>query len=154
MFLIFFIIVDILKKHSEELEYEVSLIKGKNDHVIWYNNEKSTYKNGFVGNKIHVKIITEEAGRKSVVNLIKSLALQDFKKIDVNMVNELLLKDYQFPDPDMGLIFSDVFAFFKYPPWQIRLTEFFVLNSLKEITFPVFLDFLKRYNKCQQRLGK
>lgn len=134
--------------------YEVSQIKGKNDHVIWYTDEKSTYKNGYIGNKIHVKIINKEDGRKSVVSLVKNLAVQDFKKIDIDKINYHLLKQYQFPDPDMGLICGNVFTLFNYPPWQVRLTEFFKLNHIKDISIPVFLDLLGKFSKCEQRLGK
>lgn len=102
-----------------------------------------------------MKIITEEDGKKGVVNLIKNLiGLQDFKKIDIDRVNENLSKQYQFPDPDMGLVCGDVFTFFKYPPWQVRVTEFFLVNNFKDITLPVFLDLVGRFSKCEQRLGK
>lgn len=129
-------------------------MKGRNDNIIWYSDQSSTYKNGFVGNKIYVKIITEEDGKKSVVNLIRNLTSQDFKKIDIDEVNSYLLKQYQFPDPDMGLICGNVFALFNYPPWQLRLTEFFKMNHINDITLPVFLDLLQKFNKCEQRLGK
>lgn len=129
-------------------------MKGKNDHVIWYSDQKTRYKNGFIGNKIYVKIITEGDGRGSVVNLIKTLTSKDLKKIDINKINEYLSKQYQFPDPDMGLICGDVFTFINYPPWQIRLTEFFHLKNIKDITLPVFLELLWRFSKCEQRLGK
>lgn len=129
-------------------------MKGRNDNIIWYSDQTSTYKNGFVGNKIYVKIITEEDGRKSVVNLIRNLTSQDFKKIDIDEVNSYLLKQYQFPDPDMGLICGNVFTLFNYPPWQLRLTEFFKINHINDITLPVFLDLLQQFNKCEQRLGK
>lgn len=136
------------------MEYEVSQIKGNDDHVIWYTDQKSTYKNGFVGNKIHVKIMNEEDGRKSVVNLVKNLSSKNFNKIYIDDVSSHLLKYYQFPDPDMGLICGDVFTLFNYPPWQIRLTEFFKLDNVKYITHQVFLDLLSTYSKCEQRLGK
>lgn len=136
------------------MEYEVSQIKGNNDHVIWYNDQNSTYKNGFIGNKIHVKIMSSDDGRKSVVNLVKDLASKDLKKIDINQVDNYLSKQYQFPDPEMGLVCGDVFSLFNCPPWQIRLTEFFKLDHVKDITLPVFLDFLCKYSKCEQRLGK
>lgn len=134
--------------------YEVSQIKGKNDHVIWYTDEKFSYKNGFIGNKIHVKVINEEDGRKSVVNFVKNCSIQDFEKIDIDKINDGLLKQYQFPDPDMGLICGNVFTLFNYPPWQIRLTEFFKLNHIKDITIPVFLNLLVKFSKCEQRLGR
>lgn len=135
------------------MQYEVSQRKGKSDHVIWYKDDKSTYKNGFVGNKIHVKFINQEDGRKSVVKLVKNLALQDFETIDIDKINVLLSKQYQFPDPDMGLICGDEFILLNYPPWQLRLTEFFKLNNIKGITLPLFLNLLGRFSKCEQRLG-
>lgn len=155
MVISFSLILDLLQKHSEELQYEVSQIKGKNDHVIWYTDRNSTYKNGFIGNKIHVKVISDEDGKKGVVNLIKKLiGLQDLNKIDVDKVDGDLSKQYQFPEPDMGLVCGDVFTFFNYPPWQVRVTEFFQINNIKDITLPMFLNLLGRFSKCEQRLGK
>lgn len=98
--------------------------------------------------------MSKEDGRKSVVNLVKNLVLQDLKKIDIDTTNDYLSKDYIFPDPDMGIVSCDVFTLFNYPPWQLRLTEFFQLSYLNDITLPMFLDLLRRFSKCEQRLGK
>lgn len=64
------------------------------------------------------------------------------------------MKQYEFPEPEMGLVCGKIFSFCGYPPWQIRLTEFIKIGSLKEVTLSVFVDQLVKFGKCEQRLGK
>lgn len=128
--------------------------KSRDDHVIWHSNLHSTYKNGFVGKKVHVKIITEEDGKKSVVDLAKAISLTKNKEFSVERISEGLRKYYEFPDPDLGMVCGETLSFYSYPPWQIRVTEFFTIKSLHNITFSSFIEELIKYSKCEQRLGK
>ncbi|XP_018576699.1 dehydrodolichyl diphosphate synthase complex subunit Nus1 [Anoplophora glabripennis] len=143
-----------LKKNEDELRYEVDRRKAKEDHVIWHSNLHSTYRNGFTGQRIHVKIITEEDGKKSVADLTKAISLTKNREFSVGSISEGLRKYYEFPDPDLGLVCGKTLSCYNYPPWQIRVTEFFTIESLHNITFPSFIGELVKYGKCEQRLGK
>lgn len=89
-----------------------------------------------------------------MVTLARHLARTKNPDINVQTVNEDLIKYYEFPDPDMGILCGNIFSFCNYPPWQMRLTEFFRLKSCRDLSFSVFLDFLVKFSKCEQRLGK
>nr|XP_023029465.1 dehydrodolichyl diphosphate synthase complex subunit Nus1 [Leptinotarsa decemlineata] len=144
-----------LKKHEQDLQYEVSLYRHKDHHIVWHSNPKTVHKNGFVGKTTHVKILTDFEGKGSVVNLTKQI-VSSRSKVDISVcsVNETLLKLFEFPDPDMGIVCGKTFRFFNYPPWQIRLTEFFRLETIRGIRFPQFSKLLRKFSKCEQRLGK
>ncbi|KAJ8965012.1 hypothetical protein NQ314_004410 [Rhamnusium bicolor] len=144
----------ILKKNEQEFQYELDQRNLKEDHVIWHSHSDSTYKNGFIGKKIHVKIITEEDGRNSVVNLTKNLSLTKNRDFSLDNISESLRKQFEFPNPDLGLVCGETFNLYNYPPWQISVTEFLTIKSLRNITFSSFIEQLVRYSKCEQRLGK
>ncbi|XP_056635194.1 uncharacterized protein LOC130444169 [Diorhabda sublineata] len=143
-----------LKKQEEHLQQIVNFNKLDNCNIIWHTQSGMQHKNGFTGHKIHVKILTEEDGRQCIVKLIRTFALS--KEIDINteIISDYLLKQYEFPDPDMALIFSKKFNISKYPPWQLRLTEFFKVDAIKNVNFSIFLKNLEKYSKCEQRVGK
>ncbi|KAL3277166.1 hypothetical protein HHI36_012518 [Cryptolaemus montrouzieri] len=145
----------ILKKHEEKLEQEVNKRKQTTDHIFWHNNRNSDFKNGFSGRKVHVKILTGEDGKKNVQSVCKQIISKNkpYSEITIDYVNEYLREQYEFPDPDVGIIFSKIFMLFNYPPWQIRLTEFHRLKSHYNISFNDFVDVLIKFSKCNQRIG-
>ncbi|XP_072377764.1 dehydrodolichyl diphosphate synthase complex subunit nus1-like [Diabrotica undecimpunctata] len=65
----------------------------------------------------------------------------------------IILRQYEFPDPEMAIICGKKLNIYNYPSWQLRLTEFFKVNKVN-ITFPVFVEKLEKYSKCEQRVGK
>lgn len=125
-----------------------------NDHVIWHSDQKILPKNGFCGRKVYVKIITQDHGRKNIVSLTKNLVSISDKSLDIDTAADNLRKSFCFPDPEMGLLCSKNFCFYNYPPWEIRVTEFFRIKSVHNITFSNFLELLCNYSKREQRLGK
>lgn len=124
-------------------------------HVIWHG-ESQKYKNGYSGMKVHVKILTESDGRINIVNTAKVLAGSDKKIEDINIecINRHLREQFEFPDPDLGVYCGEIFSIYSYPPWQIRVTEFLSIKSHHNVSAKTFVDLLRRYNKCEQRLGK
>lgn len=142
-----------LKKRESELQLAVSDKIKDGQHVIWHG-ESHTYKNGYSGAKVHVKILTESDGRMNVVNTAKMLANSDLEDIYMDSIDCCLRKQFEFPDPDLGVYCGVNFSLYSYPPWQIRVTEFFNVRTHRHVTAKCFLDLLRRYNKCEQRLGK
>ncbi|KAJ8918995.1 hypothetical protein NQ315_016899 [Exocentrus adspersus] len=143
-----------LKKKEEEFRYEVDKKKSKADHVIWHSSLHSTYKNGFIGKKIHVKVLTEEDSKNSVASLTREISLGKDREFGIESVSHSLRKQFEFPDPDLGLVCGKTFSLYSYPPWQVRVTEFFTVKSVRSITFSSFVEDLVRYSNCDQRLGK
>lgn len=141
-----------IKKQEEHLQQIVDINKLDNCNIIWHTGTQ--HKNGYTGHKIHVKLLTEADGKQCIVKLIRSLALNKEIDISTQIISEYLLKQYEFPDPDMAIIFSKKFNVSKYPPWQLRLTEFFKINTTKNVNFSIFLKNLEMYSKCEQRVGK
>ncbi|KAK9875012.1 hypothetical protein WA026_005822 [Henosepilachna vigintioctopunctata] len=144
-----------LKKGVEKLEYEVNERKLPSDHVFWHNQDMDDFKNGFSGRKVHVKILTEKESKKSLEILCKKLIAEETStsEITTEFIDDSLRELYGFPDPDVGVIFSKIFSLSDYPPWQIRLTELYRLNSHYNITFNDFVNVLTKYSKCDQRWG-
>lgn len=101
-----------------------------------------------------MKIITEEDGKKSVVDLTKAFSITKNREFSVESISEGLRKSYEFPDPDLGLVCGKTLSCYNYPPWQMRVTEFFTIKSLHNITLSSFAEELMKYSKCEQRFGK
>lgn len=89
------------------------------------------------------------------MNISKQLALsENVQNINIQNIDRCLRKYYEFPDPDLGIYFGNVFSLCGYPPWQIRVTEFLNLRSHNNVTIEMFVQVLHRFSKCEQRLGK
>lgn len=123
-------------------------------HVIWHGVSHG-YKNGYSGLKVHVKLLTESDGRVNVVNATKMFAASErMQDINVECIDGCLRKQFEFPDPDLGIYCGKIFSLYAYPPWQIRVTEFFSIRTHHNFSANSFVELLRRYNKCEQRLGK
>lgn len=151
-FISFYDVQGKLKMNEEELKESVKRILPKTANVIWHNPECS-YKNGFSGPKIHVQVLTQKDGHKALVETCKNLSKSNLE-ISIQAVDEDLRKQYKFPDPDLGIYFGDYFNLCGYPPWQIRLTEFLNIPSHHNLKDYKLINVLRRYNKCEQRVGK
>ncbi|XP_050313647.1 dehydrodolichyl diphosphate synthase complex subunit Nus1 [Anthonomus grandis grandis] len=142
-----------LKKNQDKLEKLLAQRIQPEDHIIWHPN--FTFKNGFVGRKIHIKVFSKEDGKDEVANLTRSMCtkLAD-QQISINLIDEQLQRRYEFPDPDLALYCGQFLMFCGYPPWQIRVTEFLSIKTHHRIKYKTFLKKLCVYGKCEQRLGK
>ncbi|KAF7268225.1 hypothetical protein GWI33_018683 [Rhynchophorus ferrugineus] len=143
-----------LCKHSLEKSLTPKLCKG--DHILWHEVSCLNQKNGFVGRKIHIKLISpEKEGRMALVNLTGRLANQKEEiTFSVEQIDQSLYKYFEFPDPEMGLHCGQNLNFFAYPPWQMALTEFLNIKTHHKLSYNRFLKKLSIYSKCEQRKGK
>lgn len=141
----------ILQKHHNKLEKEVSKKIAENDHIVWHNTPGSTYKNGFIGRKIHIKLLSKCNGKPNIALVARNLC---DSKLTSDSLDQELHRDYDFPDPDLGLCCGGVLSFFDYPPWQIRVTEFLRLKTHHRLRYSEFLEKLYVFGKCEQRFGK
>ncbi|XP_018333356.1 dehydrodolichyl diphosphate synthase complex subunit nus1 isoform X2 [Agrilus planipennis] len=141
------------KQKEDSFREVVSKMMKDRDHVVWYDSKVSAYKNGFVGRKIHVKILTPNDGKPLIARAAEELV--DLKKdISIELVDDFVKKHFEFPDPDLAIYCSRKCTTWGYPPWQLRLTEFINLERHTPFTQDIFIKLLYRYSKCEQRLGK
>lgn len=126
------------------------------DHIIWHSAHTNSYKNGFVGRKIHLKVLSSFDGKQQFADVCKSLSHRDIdlETININYLDNCLREHYEFPDPDLAIYCGKTFSLYDYPPWQISVTEFLNIKSHHNIHHVHFIDILSRYSKCEQRLGK
>lgn len=141
-----------LEKCEDKLRAEVEQNKSTASHIKWYND--TNYKNGVSGQKVHVKIMTAVDGRLGVINLVKKYASNSCSNFSIEDFDGSLREKFQFPDPDLGICFGKTFCMYGFPPWQMRVTEFFHETTHHGYTFHEFINLLFRYNKCEQRYGK
>lgn len=137
-----------------EFEEEVRKRTG-NLQIVWHKDRVAP-KNGFSNFALHVKVLSEDDGKKSIVNLSRKLSKSDkIEDCTIEDIDKHLQEDFQFPEPDLALHcgrFS--LKLNNYSPWHLRLTEFLPIGSVKDITFSTFQACLNRFSKCQQRVGK
>ncbi|KAF5280232.1 hypothetical protein FQA39_LY18092 [Lamprigera yunnana] len=143
----------VLKKSEEKLHQAIEDKKALDVHIIWYKDQHS-YKNGFVGKKVHLRTFSLSDGRKSIAACAKKLCESDIKDINLDTVDKTLREKYIFPDPELCLYCGNVFTLFGYPPWEVRLTEFISIGSHHNINPRIFIRALYRFSKIEMRLGK
>lgn len=148
------VFLGILKKCEDKLRYEVDKLKLDQHRVVWHNNDGFKCKNGFVGRKIHVKLFSTEDGRECVVEKTRKLVYVRCNDINIDTVDKYLGTSFEFPDPDMGVYCGKTFSLYGYPPWQIRVTEFFNIATHHNLHCASFIQLIQRYSKCEKRLGK
>lgn len=107
-----------------------------------------------------VKVLAPEDGKQSIVEVAQQLCRsveskqRSFKDISVTMLDVLLRESKDLPDPELVVKFGPVDSTLGFLPWHIRLTEFISLPSHRGVAYEDLLGVLKRYARCQQRLGQ
>ncbi|KAL1500868.1 hypothetical protein ABEB36_006293 [Hypothenemus hampei] len=154
VFLSFYDYKGTLTKHRDEFESVINKKLAPRDRVIWHCTD-SNHKNGFTGRKVHVKILTKDHGKGAIAKLARQLSKNPPEdKLSIEFLDTKLQKDFEFPDPDMGLHCGELLKSLDYPPWQLRITEFFTVKSHTKLAYRTFLHKLYHYVQCEQRLGK
>lgn len=141
-----------LEKCEDKLRLELERNNSTANHVKWYND--TNYKNGLSEQKVHVKVVKAGDGRLGVINVVKKYASNSISNFTIEDFDGSLREKFQFPDPDVGLCFGKTFCLYGFPPWQIRVTEFFHLATHHAFTYDEFIKLLFSYSKCEQRYGK
>ncbi|KAF7993692.1 hypothetical protein HCN44_010287 [Aphidius gifuensis] len=151
----------VIKKQSNEFKKEYQ--KSKPDSypkITWdfdkLNNNKNETNSYKSTTKIH--FLCYKDGKGNIVNLTKDIAqavtlgVLKHEEIDSNLINEKL--SYNFPEPDLAIVFGNTFSTFGLLPWHIRLTAFFHLPTHHNIPPKSFINVLAKYGGCEQRYGK
>ncbi|XP_053744008.1 dehydrodolichyl diphosphate synthase complex subunit nus1 [Synchiropus splendidus] len=107
-----------------------------------------------------VKVLAPEDGKQSIVEAAQQLCRsvetkeRSFRDISVTLLDVLLRESKDLPDPELVVKFGPVDSTLGFLPWHIRLTEFISLPSHRDVAYEDLLGVLKRYARCQQRLGQ
>lgn len=73
--------------------------------------------------------------------------------IDMNRV-DMELKKLSSEEADVVICIGPYYSTYGLSPWDIRLSEIFYLPENRSIFYDDFIGALKKFSKCNQRLGK
>ncbi|SCU92677.1 LAMI_0E11540g1_1 [Lachancea mirantina] len=126
-----------------------------------YYNSSSTEFNGTSTKKVAIEIslLSNRDGRETIVDLTRTMAElctnNEMKLADVTMklIDSELLQLVG-PEPDLLLYFGPRLDLQGFPPWHIRLTEFYWEEDNDQVTYSVFIRGLKTYSACKVNVGK
>lgn len=157
-------------KDNENVYYKYLLDKRKLDpkSIIFNLNKQNctngVNKNGFQKNgflkKIYVNILSLDDGKPKFVKLVEKLSEKILMKevisseINEEYIDKELNKWVGFKDPELALVCGNICSTYGFLPWQIRVTEFLQVKSMKDIRVVDFTSMLNKYSSCHQRFGK
>lgn len=124
---------------------------------VFYNKKDSNDSKSKVS--IEISILSNRDGRETIVDLTRTMAELcsskdlDVKDITVDLVDSEL-KQLVGQEPDLLLYFGPALDLQGFPPWHIRLTEFFWEEDNNQVTYSVFIRGLKQYAGCKVNVGK
>jgi dehydrodolichyl diphosphate syntase complex subunit NUS1 len=108
---------------------------------------------------IEISLLSVEDGKPTIVELTKTMA-------DLATKNEISPKDITVQlidnelteligkEPDLIILFTPVLDLQGYPPWHIRLSEFYWEPDNEDVTYAIFLRALQKYSTCKINVGK
>lgn len=136
------------------------VIKVPHDNGIYYglnNDEDEEYKNQPV--EIEISLLSIEDGKPTIVELAKTMAdLAKRKEISskdvtIDLINKELTELIGV-EPDLIILFTPSLDLQGYPPWHIRLSEFYWEPDNEDVTYAIFLRALQKYSTVKINVGK
>ncbi|KAH3664416.1 hypothetical protein WICMUC_005801 [Wickerhamomyces mucosus] len=121
------------------------------------SDQDDTYKT----QDLHVEItlLSFEDGKPTIVELTKTMAELASKKeisprdITIKLIDTELVQLIG-NEPDLIILFSPTLDLQGYPPWHIRLSEFYWEPDNTDVTYAIFLRSLQKYSTCKINVGK
>lgn len=108
---------------------------------------------------LEISLLSRVDGKPTIVELTKTMCELASNKelsvedITINLVDEELV-ELVGPEPDLLISFGPVLDLEDYPPWHIRLTEFYWEPDNRDTNYAVFIRALRKYSTCKVNLGK
>jgi len=108
---------------------------------------------------IEISLLSIEDGKATIVELTKTMAdLANKKEIKIKDITiELIdgeLTELVGTEPDLIILFTPTLDLQGYPPWHIRLSEFYWESDNEDVTYAIFLRALQKYSTCKINVGK
>lgn len=144
-------------------------IKIPHSNKVYYNTDKMNEQDGAEdetdkSNKnkkvvIEISLLSNRDGRETIVDLTKTMtelvARQELKINDITMdLVDSELNQLVGDEPDLLLYFGPALDLQGFPPWQIRLTEFYWEDDNNSVTYSVFIRGLKNFAGAKMNVGK
>ncbi|XP_034253609.1 dehydrodolichyl diphosphate synthase complex subunit nus1 [Thrips palmi] len=118
------------------------------------------YKNGIAGKQYpHVMLFDITDGKAGIARIARELCEKALAKeithndINLKFLNEIVLREAGVPEPELGIYCGDICSTYGFLPWHSRITEFLPISSHHNVSVRTFVSVLRRFNKCEQRLG-
>lgn len=108
---------------------------------------------------IEIGLLSIEDGKATIVELTKTMADLASKKeisakdITINLIDGELTELVGI-EPDLIILFTPTLDLQGYPPWHIRLSEFYWEADNEDVTYAIFLRALQKYSTCKINVGK
>lgn len=108
---------------------------------------------------IEVSLLSSNDGKPTIVELTKTMADLAYKKemspkdVTVQLIDNELTELIG-AEPDLIILFTPVLDLQGYPPWHIRLSEFYWEPDNEDVTYAIFLRALQKYSTCKINVGK
>ncbi|CCF60739.1 hypothetical protein KAFR_0L01300 [Kazachstania africana CBS 2517] len=108
---------------------------------------------------IEISLLSNRDGRETIVDLTKTMAdlctqgSLDLSDVTMDLVDSELTQLVG-PEPDLLVYFGPSLDLQGFPPWHIRLTEFYWEPDNTEVTYSVFIRALKKFSSCKMNVGK
>lgn len=108
---------------------------------------------------IEIALLSNRDGRETIVDLTKTMAelcaSDDLKISDITMdLVDTELTQLVGKEPDLLLYFGPALDLQGYPPWHIRLTEFYWEPDNNAVAYSVFIRGLRNYAGAKMNVGK
>ncbi|CEP62541.1 ditrans,polycis-polyprenyl diphosphate synthase LALA0_S05e07932g [Lachancea lanzarotensis] len=108
---------------------------------------------------IEISLLSNRDGRETIIDLTKTMAElcahNEMKLSDITMkLIDSELTQLVGHEPDLLLYFGPSLDLQGFPPWHIRLTEFYWEQDNDQVTYAVFIRGLKKYASCKVNVGK
>ncbi|GBL49383.1 hypothetical protein ACI3LY_005126 [Candidozyma auris] len=106
-----------------------------------------------------ISLLSRVDGKPTIVELTKTMcdltANNDLsvKDITVQLIDEEL-NELVGPEPDLLICFDPVLNLHDYPPWHLRLSEFYWEPDNDSVNYPVFIRALRQFSNCKMNVGK
>ncbi|SCU81248.1 LAME_0B06194g1_1 [Lachancea meyersii CBS 8951] len=108
---------------------------------------------------IEISLLSNRDGRETIIDLTRTMAelcaQNEMKLSDITMkLIDSELTQLVGHEPDLLLYFGPSLDLQGFPPWHIRLTEFYWEQDNDQVTYSVFIRGLKKFASCKMNVGK
>lgn len=146
--------------HLNKVFYNCDLMDNKvTNNNLLLTKENIKKEKSFKKVSIEITLLSKVDGRETIVDLTKTMSEllhQNSLKLDditMDLVDKELTQLVG-PEPDLILYFGPSLDIQGFPPWHIRLSEFYWEKDNNEVSYLVFIRGIKEYSNCRINLGK
>jgi dehydrodolichyl diphosphate syntase complex subunit NUS1 len=136
------------------------VVKIPHQNGIYYglnNDDNEEYKSQ--APEIEISLISAQDGKPTIVELARTMAELaksreiSAKDVTIDLINKELTELIGV-EPDLIILFTPILDLQGYPPWHIRLSEFYWEPDNDDVTYAIFLRALQKYATCKINVGK